>query len=91
MTRKEEDEEHESDDLIGNCFNLLQIETLDSSLVKLIPVLLSLSSDNLTQTKLINSNSNQLLTVCLKYLKFLIKYSSLKQTESCLDSSSSSQ
>jgi len=75
-----------SEDLVGNCFNLLQIETLDQSLVKIIPVLLSLSSDNLTKSNNNNNDNNsQLLTVCLKYLKFLIKYSSLKQTESCLD------
>lgn len=74
-----------SEDLVGNCFNLLQIETLDQSLVKIIPVLLSLSSDNLTKNSEQTNNNSQLLTVCLKYLKFLIKYSSLKQTESCLD------
>ena len=86
MTRSQQI--NESDDLIGNCFNLLQIETLDQSLVKIIPALLSLSSDSLTksQSSACQMNSSH-LTVCLKYLKFLIKYSSLKQTESYLDSS----
>lgn len=83
MTRSQQI--NESDDLIGSCFNLLQIETLDQSLVKIIPALLSLSSDNLTSQPSQMSSSH--LTVCLKYLKFLIKYSSLKQSESCLDSS----
>jgi len=83
MTRSQQI--NESDDLIGNCFNLLQIETLDQSLVKIIPALLSLSSDSLTTQSSQMSSSH--LAVCLKYLKFLIKYSSLKQTESYLGSS----
>jgi hypothetical protein len=73
------DEMNESDDLIGSCFNLLQIETLDQNLVSLIPSLLMLSTDNLMSTS--SSNTNETLEMCIKYLKFLIKYLSLKQSE----------
>lgn len=76
---------NESEDLIGSCFNFLQIETLEQNLVRLIPALLQLSSDNLiSKTTATSANS---INLCLKYLKFLIKYLSLKQSEQCVDES----
>ena len=73
----------ESDDLIGSCFNFLQIETLEQNLVRLIPALLQLSSDSLI-SKTTDSSANS-INLCLKYLKFLIKYLSLKHDEQCVD------
>lgn len=82
---------HESSELIGNSFNLLQIETLDQRLASLIPALLSLSTDELAKSKSTSHDeSNSHLVVCLKYLKFLIKYSVLKQNEQYLESSAAS-
>lgn len=76
---------NESEDLIGSCFNFLQIETLEQNLVRLIPALLQLGSDNLiSKTTATSANS---INLCLKYLKFLIKYLSLKQSEQCVDES----
>ena len=73
----------ESADLIGSCFNFLQIETLEKNLVSLIPALLMLNSDNLTRATsgVLADASQTSVNLCLKYLKFLIKYLSLKQSE----------
>lgn len=74
----------ESDDLIGSCFNFLQIETLEQNLVRLIPALLQLSSDNLISSSSEEASANS-INLCLKYLKFLVKYLSLKHNEQCVE------
>ncbi len=80
-----DDEIDESDELIGSCFNFLQIETLEQNLVRLIPALLQLSSDNLLSVTT-NKSSNS-INLCLKYMKFLIRYMSLKHSEQCIEES----
>jgi len=80
-----EDEIDESDELIGSCFNFLQIETLEQNLVRLIPALLQLSSDNLLSGT--TNTSGNSISLCLKYMKFLIRYMSLKQSEQCIEES----
>lgn len=74
----------ESDDLIGSCFNFLQIETLEQNLVRLIPALLQLSSDNLISKSSEEASANS-INLCLKYLKFLVKYLKLKHNEQCVE------
>jgi len=68
-------------DLINNCFNILEIDSLEKNLKKIIPKLLL--SNNLKST---SSDLNSVeLTMCGKYLKFLIKYLSLKENEQYVD------
>ena len=71
----------EGQDLINNCFNILEIDSLEKNLKKIIPKLL-LSNDSKSTTSDLNSIE---LTMCSKYLKFLIKYLSLKDNEQYFD------
>ena len=76
MSKSQHEDEAENlldDDLIGNCFNLLQIETLEKNLLKLVPDLLRIETraDGVSET-----DKGQIIA---KYLTFLIKYLALRQ------------
>ena len=56
----------------SECLSLLQLDSLENNLIKLIPKLLDLN----------NSSDEKLnLDLCIKYLKFFIKYLHLKQQD----------
>ena len=72
----------DEDDLASSCFNILEIDSLEKNLKKIIPKLLLLNESNESTSSALNSIE---LTMCGKYLKFLIKYLSLKENEQYID------
>ena len=69
--------DNEEDTLISDSLSLLQIDSLEQSLVKTIPNLLAL--------EYLNDSSESNLKMCSKYLKILIKYLSIQQSEHFMD------
>ena len=68
-------------DLVNNCFNILEIDSLEKNLKKIIPKLLMLD-----ELKPVTNDLNSIdLAMCSKYLKFLIKYLNLKENEQYMD------
>lgn len=81
-SQKFDSSNNESQDLMNNCFNILEIDSLEKNLKKILPKLLLNSTSN-------ESNSIE-LTMCCKYLKFLTKYLSLKDNEQYFDDKATS-
>jgi hypothetical protein len=69
--------ESDEDALVSDSLSLLQIDSLEQSLVRAVPKLLALED--------LSDASASNLSMCSKYLKILIKYLSIQQSEHFMD------